>query len=42
MGSFEKSCINYQKLLDIINNNKSNDGIAYFDRQYIDDQMHND
>lgn len=39
MGSFEKSCINYQKLLDIINNNKSNDGTAYFDRQYIDDQM---
>lgn len=40
MKSFEKSCINYQKLLDIINKNKSKDGIAYFDRQYIDDQMH--
>ena len=40
MKSFEKSCINYQKLLDIINNNKNKDGIAYFNRQYIDDQMH--
>ncbi len=36
---FEISFKHYQMILDIINDNKSEDGIAYIDRKYIDDKL---
>lgn len=39
MTSLEMSFRNYQKMLDLINNNATDNGIAYLNRNYIDEHM---